>query len=169
MKVVFSHGKESGPWGSKISKLAERASSAGFAVDSIDYTDSSDPEQRVLKLQRYLQAETQPYLLVGSSMGGYVSLVAAQSTQPVAVFLLAPALYMPGYQQQQYSSDIEQLQIVHGWSDTVIPVAHSIKFAQQAKCSLHLIDSDHRLNSSLTPVIELFDIFLARHSTSCGA
>ena len=30
MKVIFSHGKESGPWGSKIKAMADMASERGF-------------------------------------------------------------------------------------------------------------------------------------------
>ena len=30
--VVFSHGKDSGPWGSKITALAETARSEGYNV-----------------------------------------------------------------------------------------------------------------------------------------
>jgi len=37
MKIIFSHGKESGPWGSKITKLANIGKAASFNVDSIDY------------------------------------------------------------------------------------------------------------------------------------
>ncbi|MDQ7048472.1 MAG: hypothetical protein Q9M92_02600 [Enterobacterales bacterium] len=37
MQVIFSHGKESGPWGSKIKQLAEIAISFSFQVQSIDY------------------------------------------------------------------------------------------------------------------------------------
>ncbi|MFT6901716.1 MAG: hypothetical protein ACJAXS_001915 [Colwellia sp.] len=43
MKVIFSHGKESGPWGSKITKLANVAKELGFGVDSIDYTGHNQP------------------------------------------------------------------------------------------------------------------------------
>ena len=41
-----------------------------------------------------LKDETGRFILVGSSMGGYVSLVASGKVEPQAVFLLAPALYM---------------------------------------------------------------------------
>ena len=33
--VVFSHGKESGPWGSKIAAMAEIAREEGFTVESV--------------------------------------------------------------------------------------------------------------------------------------
>jgi surfactin synthase thioesterase subunit len=160
MKVIFSHGNESGTWGSKITKLANVAKELGFDVDSIDYTGITSPDERVIKLNNYLNNETKPYILVGSSMGGYVSLVVAQTNKPLGTFLLAPALFMTDYEQQTYTIDLKQLEIVHGWSDDIIPVAHSIKYAQQAQCSLHLIDGDHRLNSSIEQVMGLFQVFL---------
>jgi hypothetical protein len=69
MKVIFSHGKESGPWGGKITKLANIAKELNFSVDSIDYTDTFSPDERVVILNKYLENETQPFILVGSSMG----------------------------------------------------------------------------------------------------
>jgi predicted esterase YcpF (UPF0227 family) len=162
MKIIFSHGKESGPWGSKITKLANTAKELGFDVDSIDYTGVVDPDKRVTKLNNYIENETEPYILVGSSMGGYVSLVCAKATKPAGVFLLAPALFMPDYTQQDYVTNINNVEIVHGWSDDVIPVEHSIKYAQQAQCTLHLIDGDHRLNTSIVQVIDLFRLFLQK-------
>lgn len=162
MKVIFSHGKESGPWGSKITQLANVAKDLGLDVDSIDYTGLTNADKRVLKLSTYIKKETEPYILVGSSMGGYVSLVCAKATKPTAVFLLAPALFMPDYAQQVYDNNISNIEIVHGWSDDVIPVEHSIKYAQQAQCTLHLIDGDHRLNTSLTTIVNLFKLFLQK-------
>jgi len=37
--VIFSHGKESGPWGSKITTMSKVAEQLGFRVESIDYQD----------------------------------------------------------------------------------------------------------------------------------
>ena len=45
--VIFSHGKESGPWGSKIAAMAEVARSEGFEADSVDYRGVDDPADRV--------------------------------------------------------------------------------------------------------------------------
>ena len=50
MVVVFSHGKESGPWGSKITAMADVARSLGMAVESVDYRGIADPAARVEKL-----------------------------------------------------------------------------------------------------------------------
>jgi len=77
MKIFFSHGKESGPWGSKIQWLASIASE-------------------------------------------------------------------------------------HGWSDDIIPSEHSVRFAKEADCTLHLISGDHRLKGSIVMVEDLFGRFLIR-------
>lgn len=172
MKVIFSHGKESGPWGSKITLLANTATTAGFAVDSIDYSDLSDPDQRVERLLSALDHEPDPCLLVGSSMGGYVSLVTAEQAAKAAtpdkstidgVFLLAPALYLPGYQVQHYGYK-GSVAIVHGWSDDIIAPEQSIRYAKTANCTLHLIAGDHRLNGAIDQVETLFGQFLQNYS-----
>ena len=83
MKVYFSHGKESGPWGNKIKKLAAIASE-------------------------------------------------------------------------------------HGWSDYIIPPENSIRYAQEADCTLHLISGDHPLNSSIEVVEGLFEGFLRKALSETG-
>lgn len=163
MKVFFSHGKESGPWGSKIKTLANVAKEHGYSVDSIDYSDTFDPDLRVERLIKVLEDVKEDFVLVGSSMGGYVSLVASEQVNAKGVFLLAPALFMTGYNKQTYSSNTN-VEIVHGWSDEIIPPENSIKFAKNIDCSLHLISGDHRLNSSIEVVRSLFSQFLTSQS-----
>ena len=160
MKVYFSHGKESGPWGSKIKRLADIAKDQGYSIDSIDYSDIHDPDLRVDLLLNVLKDEKSDFLLVGSSMGGYVSLVASEQVNAAGVFLLAPALFMEGYKNQTYASN-NNVEIVHGWSDDIIPPDNSIKFAKESDCSLHLISGDHRLNSSIEVVEKIFLNFLS--------
>ena len=162
MKVYFSHGKESGPWGTKIKRLAAIAEEMGCVVESIDYTDTMDPDLRAERLLEVLAEEETPFVLVGSSMGGYVSLVASETINAKAVFLMAPALYMPGYEHREYNSRCSHVEIVHGWSDDVIPPEHSIRYANGADCALHLISGDHALNGSLEVVADLFQQFLCR-------
>ncbi|MDH3973726.1 MAG: alpha/beta hydrolase [Deltaproteobacteria bacterium] len=161
MKIYFSHGKESGPWGSKIKRLADIAQVAGYQVDSIDYTDTFDPDVRAERLVNILKDEKEHFLLVGSSMGGYVSVVAAEQVEAEGIFLLAPALYIPGYKVQDYHPKCGHIEIVHGWSDEVIPPENSIRFAKAHDCSLHLISGDHRLISSIETVEKVFRHFLA--------
>ena len=97
--VVFSHGKESGPWGSKITAMATVVRDRGAAVESVDYRGLDDPADRVRKLIEVGLRLTGPLVLVGSSMGGHVSAAAASQLQPRGLFLLAPAFYMAGYEE----------------------------------------------------------------------
>src|SRR5262249_9751891 len=89
--VVFSHGKEAGPWGTKISALAEIARAEGYEVDSVDYRGIEDPHQRVTRLLAYCRDFQGRLVLVGSSMGGHVSTAASRLLRTAGLFLMAPA------------------------------------------------------------------------------
>ena len=84
------------------------------------------------------------------------------------LFLLAPAFYLAdvqvasAYAVYEPKPTAETVEIVHGWGDNVAPVGHSIKFAQQHKVALHILASDHRLNSVLSQLEVLFGEFLKR-------
>lgn len=161
LDVVFSHGKESGPWGTKIRQLSDTAETLGCRVDSLDYRHTVDPDQRVVQLTDYLQDKTPAQtVLVGSSMGGYVTLQAAKNFAAAGVFVLAPAIYMPGYEHTAPRVRIPNLAMVHGWQDDIIPVEHSIRFATDQRCTLHLVDDDHRLIHSLDTLDAWFRHYL---------
>ena len=48
--VVFSHGKDSGPWGKKITALADVARSEGYGVESVDYRGIDAVKGRIDRL-----------------------------------------------------------------------------------------------------------------------
>lgn len=162
--VYFNHGKESGPWGSKIKRLAEVAEQKGFTVKSFDYTDLPDADARVERLLASEAAHADRPILVGSSMGSYVATVASTVLKPDGLFLMAPAFYMPGFASQNPTPDAKIVTIVHGWSDAVIPVEHSIRFARKfsatTRLELHIIEDDHWLSVELDFVAMLFARFL---------
>ena len=162
MKVIFSHGKESGPWGTKIRRLAEIAKGRGVSVESLDYTHTMDPDNRVEQLLETLSTETEDFLLAGSSMGGYVALVASQQVIARGVFLMAPALYIPGYACQDYASISPHVEIIHGWNDDIIPVENSIRYARDAGCLLNIVNGNHALDDVLDLVDQQFSGFLDR-------
>ena len=164
MKIIFSHGKESGPWGRKIKALAQVAEGFGYEVDSIDYSGVTLPDDRVSILDSYVQNESSKVALVGSSMGGYVSVVVNGMRATEGLFLLAPALFMSNFKQQVYTPKTNNIEIIHGWDDDIIPYQNSLRFSSEFKCSLHLIDGDHRLNSSLDVVLPIFHQFCEKLS-----
>ncbi len=160
--VCFSHGKESGPWGSKIKCLARVAEKCGFAVESIDYQGISDPDERVEKLLAWRPAVGGHLVLVGSSMGSYVAAVAAQKISPDGLFLLAPAIAVPGFGKvQDPLPKTDQCTIIHGWRDEIIPPELIIDYARRHNLTLHLLPGDHRLMEVLPAIEVLFADFLS--------
>jgi pimeloyl-ACP methyl ester carboxylesterase len=159
--VVFSHGKESGPWGSKIFRMAAVARDLNLGVESVDYRGMLDPGQRVEKLVQVGGELKGPLVLVGSSMGGHVSAAAAPRLAPRALFLLAPAFYMPGFEEYTPQDIAAPTTIVHGWRDDVVPVENSIRWAREHRATLHVLDSDHRLEDQIGPICVLLRAFLA--------
>lgn len=158
--VVFSHGKESGPWGSKITAMAAVARDLGCSVVSVDYQGIDDPTARVDKLLAVGRSLTGPLVLVGSSMGGHVSAAAATRLQARALFLLAPAFYMPGFEAFTPVDATCPAEIVHGWSDDIVPVGSSIRWASERRATLHILDSDHRLQNRIDEIVTYFGKFL---------
>lgn len=160
MQVVFSHGKESGPWGGKISALAEVGRQAGCQVTSLDYRGMDDPSARVDRLLAHLAGMGEPCVLVGSSMGGHVAAAAAARVPARGLFLMAPAFYMPGYEALTPAPPSCPLTIVHGWRDEIVPVDHALRFARTCSATVHLLPGDHRLLDQLDTLKALFGLFL---------
>ena len=159
--VVFAHGKESGPWGTKITQLAETAKRRGYEVLSPDYSFTMDPQARVAHLLQLAPVARKSLVLVGSSMGGYVSAMACDALNPSALFLMAPALYFPGWDEEPLG--IPSLTtVVHGWQDDIVPAERGQRFAARHKAALHLLDSGHTLNDQLPILCLLFDDLLRR-------
>lgn len=158
--VCFAHGKESGPWGTKITRLAEVARARGFEVSSPDYRHTHDPKERVAHLLG-LAPQAHTLVLAGSSMGGYVSAMACDALRPRALFLMAPALYFPGWDEEPAACP-GLTTVVHGWKDDIVPVERSLQFARPRNAALHLLDSGHTLNDQLPTLSLLFDDLLSR-------
>lgn len=160
--VCFAHGKESGPWGTKITRLADVARARGFDVMSPDYSHSHDPKERVAHLLK-LAPRAERLVLVGSSMGGYVSAMACAELKPQGLFLIAPALYFPGWDEEPAGCP-PIAAVVHGWADDIVPVERGITFARKNGADLHVLNSGHTLNDQLPALALLLDDLLKRVS-----
>lgn len=159
--VCFNHGKESGPWGTKIRRLAEIATARGFAVMSPDYSHTPDPDARVRQLLATPMPDAEILVIVGSSMGGYVAAQACSALRPRALLLMVPALYFPGWENEPTDIPADTV-VVHGWGDTVVPLERSLRFATRHRAALHVFDADHGLSAALEDIAMLFDRQLAR-------
>lgn len=158
--VVFSHGQESGPWGTKIRAMAELVRSMGCEADSIDYQGIADPSERVEKCVRECGALEDKLVLVGSSMGGHVATAAAQRVGAAGLFVLAPAYYMEAYEELTPVPPSIPICIVHGWHDDIVPVENSIRFARECSATLHIVNGDHRLTANIAAISEYLRLFL---------
>lgn len=161
--IFFLHGKESGPGGIKIQRLAGLAAAVGIKTVVPDQLAIAKPGQRIehlLAIAATLPASARIIALMGSSLGGYVATSAAATLKPAGLFLLAPAFNLPEYNLDMPKTAAANTVVVHGWHDEVIPYQNSVDYASKHQTALHLLDSDHRLLSQL-PLIEiLFQRFL---------
>jgi len=158
--VVFSHGQESGPWGRKISALAEVARSEGYDAHSVDYRGIEEPRARVARLVESCKELSGDLVLVGSSLGGFVSVASASLLHARGVFLMAPALYVQGLPELRPGVLDCPSTIVHGWRDEVVPFGDSVRFAEAYRSGLHILDGDHRLHNQIRVIQYLFEYFL---------
>lgn len=156
--VYFSHGQESGPWGTKIRAMADTVRTLGCRAESVDYRGIADPAERAAKLVTTCAGIAEPLVLVGSSMGAYVAAAAAPAVGAAGLFVLAPAFRLEEHGADTPPLPRVPLEIVHGWRDDVVPVEESIRFARAACATLHLVDGDHRLTENIDEI----NYYLAR-------
>lgn len=160
--VCFAHGMESGPWGTKITHLAALAAGRGWQSVSPDFSFTKNPQERMrFLLDAPPEHGAAPLVLVGSSMGAYVAAHACTRLKPAALFLMAPAFYFPGWDEEPQDLPARTL-VVHGWQDEVVPVDVALKFAQTHQVELHLLNSEHTLADQLPMLGLLFEDLLRR-------
>jgi len=157
--VVFSHGKDAEPWGSKIVALAERARERGYSVESVDYRGIDSVEARLDKLLAACAGLPAAPVLVGSSLGAFLAAAASRRVAASRLFLMAPAVDLPGLPTLPEMAACPTT-VVHGWRDEVVPVEKGIALARAQRATLHVVDDDHRLHASLPRIAQWFDEFL---------
>jgi uncharacterized protein len=96
--LLYLHGFASGPSSKKARALAERFAAIGVPLDVPDLTPGADgferssPSSMLAVAEARLDAAAPPHALVGSSLGGYLSAVAASRDPSIErLVLLAPA------------------------------------------------------------------------------
>ena len=165
--LYFAHGLESGPSGTKIQYLSKIAEKWQFHIESPDYSGMRDPSERADKLRRLKPEASECLVLLGSSMGAWVSLEASQHIKPNALFLIAPAVYIgEGYSHYAPKPYAQHVEIVHGWHDEVVPVENAIRFAREHNAPLHLLNSGHSLNDQLENIGNLLEMFFNKVTSS---
>jgi len=158
--VVFSHGLEGSPSGVKITALADTARSEGYETVAVDYRGLDNVRDRITRLVDSCKDCHGELILVGSSLGGYLSVATASLLHARGLFLMAPALYLDELPPLKAGIIECPVAIVHGLNDTVVPYANSIRFAHEYKAAVHLVQSDHVLHDQIRFMKYLFEYFL---------
>ncbi len=154
MKILFLHGLESGPHGSKYQVLRK----VFGEILAPDCSGVKGEKERLTIIQREISREGGPFLVVGSSMGGLMALLLQKENQQqvAGLVLCAPAIHRP----VATSLNLDNLPptvVIHGTKDDVVPVEASEPFGDR----LIKVDDDHRLSNSIGEILRaVFEIKL---------
>jgi pimeloyl-ACP methyl ester carboxylesterase len=171
-QIILSHGSDSGPDATKVSVMAAFAESLGWKTQRPDYRADDLPgyagsvDPRIQRLLAAIDTLDAPPVLVGSSMGAFVSGLASLQRPVAGLFLLATPSEIPGYRQNFDVADGVSTVLYHGWRDDVCPPEGVIAFAGRRRLPLIVVDDDHRLSDSVDRIVEEFGLFLAGLATA---
>jgi predicted alpha/beta-hydrolase family hydrolase len=164
--VILSHGSDTGPDATKVSVLAKVAESLGWTTERPDYRDddqlghAESIEPRIARLHQRIAASHTPPVLVGSSMGAFVSGLASLEVPVAGLFLLATPTLIPGSDLAfDVRLDVPTL-MIHGWHDDVCPLDEIYEFAGRRELPLLVLDDDHRLSAHVDAISRQFGFFL---------
>lgn len=157
--VILSHGSESGPDATKVTVLAAVAESLGYSSERPDYRGMGNPRARLELLLRRCGAAQGPLVLVGSSLGSWLSGLASLQAPVAGLFLLVPPLSL-GEDAPRFDCAKVRTEIVHAWHDELIPAAGVIEFCAARDLTLHLVDDTHRLSNHVERIAGWFGDFL---------
>lgn len=150
MNLVFLHGLESTPYGSKYQALR----AVWPTVLAPDTQGVLDLEQRLAIVEREL-AGLDDLVLVGSSFGGLVA-VLFTDRHPERVHgyvLCAPALHR-GHPDAVTRVPAVAV-VLHGRADDIVPIEASRVFCRRFGIELVEVEDDHVLHGSMDKMIEL--------------
>jgi pimeloyl-ACP methyl ester carboxylesterase len=169
--VILSHGTGSGPQATKVSVLAEAAESMGYTIERPDYRDcdalgeQASVAPRVARLVERMRACAEPPILVGSSMGAFVSGLASLQAPCRALFLLALPVGIPGLEPSfDMARDVPAM-LVHGFADDLCPADAALSFAERVGMPALLVNDGHRLADHVPVIEQQFRLFLEHLDT----
>ena len=169
--IIFAHGMEGSPNGSKIRALRE----AGFEVIAPDFQGMTLTE-RVDLLQRVCQGHlSQKPVLAGSSYGGLAASIVAMRMPDAfrGLLLCAPALHLnePPIDEETILVAPEGMKtiIIHGVTDDIVPMSCSVEYADRSGndiVAFHQVNDGHRLADSHKEIIDAARLLIGETSDS---
>jgi predicted alpha/beta-hydrolase family hydrolase len=167
-QIILSHGSDSAPEATKVSALAALAESLGWRTQRPDYRSddarghAGSVAPRIARLRATIESLDAPPLLVGSSMGAFVSGLVSLEVPVAGLLLLATPSQIPGYAGGFDLRPGVPTMLIHGWRDEVCPLAGVQAFAAKRRLPLLVLDDDHRLGSSMELIATQFRAMLER-------
>lgn len=168
---ILSHGFESGPSATKVTALAEVAERLGFSHERPDYTDLDaarevsalgDVEARLERLRGRIREASRKgaVVLAGSSLGAWISGRASLEFSVAGLFLMAPPIRMDA----EFPLDAARVptSVIHGWDDELIPAREVIRWSQERRAALLLVNDTHRLSDHVDASAQAFASLLQR-------
>ncbi|MFC5525082.1 alpha/beta hydrolase [Rhodanobacter ginsengisoli] len=161
-QIILSHGSDSSPDATKVSMLAALAESLGWRTQRPDYAaddargHAGSVAPRIARLRATVEALDAPPLLVGSSMGAFVSGLVSLDVPVAGLLLLATPCEIPGYTRAFDLREGVPTLLIHGWRDEVCPLAGVHAFAARRRLPLLMLDDDHRLGASMDAIAAEF-------------
>ena len=161
-QIILSHGSDSSPEATKVSTLAMLAESLGWPTQRPDYRaadvrgHAGSVAPRIARLRATIEELDAPPLLVGSSMGAFVSGLVSLDVAVAGLLLLATPSGIPGYARQFDLRTDGPTLLIHGWRDDVCPLAGVLSFTGNRRLPLLVLDDDHRLGSSMDMIAAQF-------------
>jgi predicted alpha/beta-hydrolase family hydrolase len=165
-QIILSHGSDTGPDAAKVSTLAALAESLGWHTQRPDYREddqrghAGSVAPRVARLRAIIDALDAPPVLVGSSMGAFVSGLVSLDVPVSGLLLLATPSAIPGHAHEFDLRAGVPTMLIHGWCDDVCPLAGVHAFAAQRKLPLLVLDDDHRLGANMDAIAAQFRLLL---------
>ena len=137
MRIVYLHGRMSGPNAEKCKKLREMGHEV-FAPELVshDWTQSVTAARQIL-------SETLPDVVIGSSRGGAVAM-ATNTTVPLVLIAPAWAKYCP------WGACRATTTILHCKTDRIVSYSDSEVLSRTFGADLVEIGNDHRMNDDET-------------------
>lgn len=174
--VILSHGLDSSPDATKVSAMAKVAESLGWSTERPDYKDIDarrDIREVHARLQRLLDRcraapPSKPLVLVGSSMGAFIAALASIEVPCAGLFLLAPPVAMDGF-PLRLAAGFQPTVVLHGWSDELIPAGDVMRWCQQRRDRLIMVNDNHRLEAHVQYAADEFGRFLEALDASRAA
>ena len=154
-KVMYLHGLEGSPYGTKASYLRQRYTLVApelpaYGKDVKQFGKLIESLNKCVPVARKAIERDNPDIIVASSFGGAVlmRLYAEQSWQKPAVFLAQGAVFLQV--GNQLPADARAI-FIHGREDSLIPLSHSQQICEQAgpNVELWVVDDDHYLYKAM--------------------